>query len=119
LRTGSHNFVGIIEFQDLFGAEMNTDTASLAPFPVDDVFFEFGFCHVGSLEVSIEEYPAACEALPHTKTCRECAYQFGSNNNQTAPQPNFIFYIKMLSGEAAPARDLNPCGAGSMSLFEY
>jgi len=54
LRTGSHNFVGIIEFQDLFGAEVNTDTASLAPLPVDDVFFEFGFCHVGFLEIATQ-----------------------------------------------------------------
>ena len=52
LRTGSHYFVGIVKLQNLFGAEMNTDTASLAPFPVDDVFFEFGFCHVGSFENS-------------------------------------------------------------------
>ncbi len=54
LRTDSHNFVGIIEFQDFFGAEVNADTASLAPFPVDDVFFELGFCHVGSLEISTQ-----------------------------------------------------------------
>jgi hypothetical protein len=52
LRAGSHDFVGIIKFQNLFGAEVNADTASLAPFPVDDVLFEFGFCHVGSLEIS-------------------------------------------------------------------
>jgi hypothetical protein len=29
---------------------MNTDAASFAPFPVDDVFFEFGFWHMDSLD---------------------------------------------------------------------
>ena len=46
LWTNSHGFVVVIELKDLFGAEMNADTASFAPLPVDDVRFEFGFCHV-------------------------------------------------------------------------
>jgi len=96
LRTDSHNFVGIIEFQDLFGAEVNADTASLAPFPVDDVFFELGFCHVGSLEISIQT------AI-------------------TWSRGSILFFINMLIGESRQikALTLNPCDSGSTLLFEY
>ncbi len=52
IRPYGNHLVHIIQFKYLFGTEFNADAASFAPFPVDDVFFEFGFCHVDSLEIS-------------------------------------------------------------------
>jgi len=43
-----HGFVEIIHLQYVFGAKMYTDTTSFAPLPVDDMFFEFRFCHTDS-----------------------------------------------------------------------
>jgi hypothetical protein len=45
LLPGSKNLVGFIQFQDLFGAKMDTYPATLTPFPVYDVFFEYWFIH--------------------------------------------------------------------------
>jgi hypothetical protein len=40
-----YRLLPVIQLQNLFGAEFHADPASLAPVPVDDVLFQFGFSH--------------------------------------------------------------------------
>jgi hypothetical protein len=42
---GNHLFL-FIKFQDMLGAEMNTNPAPLAPFPIDKVSQHFLFGHI-------------------------------------------------------------------------
>jgi hypothetical protein len=49
LQSGRDRFVRIIQFEYFFRTELDAYTATLAPFPIDDVLFEFRFCHKGYL----------------------------------------------------------------------
>ena len=44
-RAGSHHLIVAVQLKHMLWAELDTDAAPLAPFPVDNVFLEFRFCH--------------------------------------------------------------------------
>jgi hypothetical protein len=44
-----HDFFDIVQFQDLFGAKLDANAASLAPFPSDRMFLQFWFGHRANL----------------------------------------------------------------------
>jgi hypothetical protein len=45
LGASRNRFFPVVQIKNLFGAELHANSAALAPVPVNDVLFQFGFFH--------------------------------------------------------------------------